>query len=190
MGVCVRGCTCAQTCACRACHCNLDVLHCHPVDKCPTTYRMTRQMVSEDITAPRLRQRADETGARRALWPRLPVVELFLLLMCHLKGADAAKNRGWLPDGQLVRGKRPSTRSGYGLAVIADADLAVVFGGDVQGSKHLCIPCAPLWISCTYVLEKGRLPPGELLSYPLTCGGDTSPPRGFVLQDREMMCTC
>jgi hypothetical protein len=38
-----------------------------------------------------------------------------------------------------VRGTRPSTRSGHGLAVIADADLAVLFGGDVQGSKHLCI---------------------------------------------------
>ena len=105
-----------------------------PVDKCPTTYRMPRQMASADISA-------DKTGARRApVRPRRSVVELSLLFLCLLNGlgADAAKNRGWLPNGQLVRGTRPATRSGHGLAVYEDyITLNVIFGGDVQGSKHL-----------------------------------------------------
>ena len=97
---------------------------------------------------------------------------LSLQLLCLFNHADAAKNRGWLRDGQLVRGTRPSTRSGYGLAVIADADLAVLFGGDVQGSKHLC--SAP----------RALATPGYIALVAVT-----PLPRGFVLQVQEMMCT-
>ena len=94
---------------------------------------MPRQMASADISA----DKADKTGARRApVRPRLSVV-LSLLLLCLLNGpgAYAAKNRGWLPDGQLMRGTLPSIRSGHGLAVYEDWN--VIFGGDAQGSKHL-----------------------------------------------------
>jgi len=58
---------------------------------------------------------------------------IFLLISLGLASVDAGKNRGWLPEGQLVRGTRPRPRTGYGSSIIPG--LFVIFGGDVQGSE-------------------------------------------------------
>jgi acetyl-CoA carboxylase/biotin carboxylase 1 len=115
------------------------------------------------------RMRMKNMSKQQKLEPRLPVVALSLLLLCHLNVADAAKNRGWLLDTQLVRGTRPLTRSGYGIAVIAD--LYVIFGGDVQGSKYLRAQ-----LNILYVCFAERLPATRRAARksPLTCVGDTS----------------
>ena len=55
-----------------------------------------------------------------------------LLLLSFIVSVDAAKNRGWLMESQLVRGSRPRPRTGYGIAIIPD--LCVIFGGNAQGS--------------------------------------------------------
>lgn len=67
-----------------------------------------------------------------------------LVLIClFLDTCHAGKNRGWLPEGQVVRGTRPQPRTGYGAAIIPD--LFVIFGGNVQGSET---PFSFLSLSC------------------------------------------
>ena len=105
-------------------------------------------------------QTADGTVMRsaraRAPGLRLPWAAMSLLLLFNV--ADGAKNRGWLLDNQLARGTRPLTRSGYGLAVIAD--LNVLFGGNVQGSPandvHVLNSKTRTWTELTGALEGSK----------------------------------